>query len=176
VSRWAVPVFVAFLGLSLGWMIRGAVFKPPVRTETKIVEKEVVRWAKSEATAVATSAAVEKKQSVRVVTRWLRPDGSLARERIREAATKSLQATATSSRSTATSLGQFEAARSSESRTVAFERPRLHLQGLLGLDLGNGLQRRWGAALSYRIAGPVTVGAWALPGARVGGASVGVTF
>jgi hypothetical protein len=167
VIRIVSPLVLAIpISFMLGYFAR----QPEVRTETKI--QEVVRWVKSEATAAATRDAVEKKQSVRVVTRWLRPDGTPSREETREAQAVSTSATATERSAVRLTSGASGVV--SERATAVPERPRLHLQGLLGIDAG--LQRRWGAAASWRVAGPVTIGAWILPGARIGGASVGITF
>jgi hypothetical protein len=163
----AIPAFAA-----LGWFAGRASVKPVV--ETKIVERKVVQWQKSEATVVATSAVAEKKQIVRVVTRWLRPDGTVSREQQMDSLSASNKVAVASAQSSGHSTGAVHSEAVSESRTVVRERPRLHLQGLLGIDAG--LQRRWGAAASWRVAGPVTIGAWVLPGARTGGASVGITF
>jgi hypothetical protein len=170
VSRWpayAVVLALAFLGGRLSK-------RPEARVETRTVEKEVVRWAKSEQTVASTSASAAKQENVRVVTKWLRPDGTTSREQTRESA---LLATKATQQSAATS-SQVEGSRDSRSVTANAPsyQPRLHVQGLLGLNLGAQLKREWGVAASYRIVGPVTVGAWALPGLRVGGASVGLTF
>jgi hypothetical protein len=172
VSRW--PAYLGILGLAF---LGGRLSKrPEVRTETRTVEKEVVRWVKSEQTAAATNASAAKHENVRVVTRWLRPDGTLAKEQTRGSST-ALSST-TQSSALKQSLDQGSASRDSKSLTVNAPtyQPRLHVQGMLGLDLRNGLKREWGVAASYRIVGPVTVGAFALPGLRVGGASVGLSF
>ena len=162
------PTYAAVLALAfLGGRLSR---RPDVRTETK----EVVKWASSERTAAATSVAAEKKQSVRVVTRWLRPDGTVSKEATREALGSSTSVTATE-RSDSRSIDASHASKSVTADARTYQ-PRLHVQGLLGLDLRAGLQRRWGVAASYRIVGPMTIGAWALPSARVGGASVGLTF
>lgn len=157
------------LGFVLGWWLTPA-------PEPRIVyqEKEKIVWQEKTETVAATTATAESKETVRVVTRWLRPDKTVAKEQVRESGTAS-STTATSKVDSAVQR-HSDSSRSSESRTAVDLRPRFHVQGLLGLDLGAGAARRWGASASVRIVGPIWVGAWALPGMKVGGASLGVTW
>jgi hypothetical protein len=150
--------------------------RPEVRTETKAEYKERIQWRERTVTVASTSANVAKHENVRVVTKWLRPDGTVSKE----TALSSTSAHTGTSQASVVSASQSQGSASRDSKSVTVSaptyQPRLHVQGLLGLDLRNGARREWGVAASYRIAGPVTVGAWALPGLRVGGAGVGLSF
>lgn len=159
---------LASLGCGL-WLGRLSV-KPEVRYETK----ETIRWREKIVQTAQASASVARNERVRAVTRWLRPDKTVVKEQICEIAS-----TATSTQASLSSaVSQSDIARDLKLVTVNARtyQPRLHVAGMLGLDLRSGARREWGLAINYRVVGPVTIGAWALPGARIVGASVGVSF
>lgn len=170
-------VVVGLVGLALlvlGVVI-GRVSKDPVVQAVEVVKwKEKIVWEKKESVASETTATAAKSETVRVVTRWLRADGTTLKEQ--ERLQLSTGAVSVASQTDSSSASQGETDRVSESRTVVELRPRFHAQAYLGLDLGAGAARRWGGAVSVRIAGPIHVGAWALPGMKLYGAAVGVTW
>lgn len=157
------PAYLVLLALAfLGGRLSR---KPEVRVETKTE----VKWQERVVTVAATNASAERKQSVRVVTRWLRPDGTAAREQTRDVGSS----VSTNSHTTGESHQEtrLDSARVSESPIA---NPRWHVGAMLGLDLRAGLERRWGGYASYRIVGPIHLGAFYLPG--LAGGSIGVTF
>lgn len=169
-KRW--PAYLVVLALAF---LGGRLSKrPEVRTETKTVVQERIKWVSSERTDAVTNAAAEKQENVRVVTRWLRRDGTVAKEATREA--KSAAITASSTQKASSTSVSSNVSRASASHTVSAPtyQPRLQVGGLLGLDLRDRAARKYGAYATWRVAGPVTVGGWWVPG--MVGASLGLSF
>jgi hypothetical protein len=170
----AVALSLVVIGFVLGrWTAPANV---ETVTVTKTEEKERIVWREKTETAAATTATVEKKERVRVVTRWLRPDGSTLKLQLKE--TGSTATSTSTASSTEVRQASGETARSSESRTSADLRPqpRFHVQALVGIDLGHGLARRYGGSVSVRAVGPIHLSAVAFPGAKLYGAGVGISF
>jgi hypothetical protein len=162
-----VILAVAFLGGRLSK-------RPEVRTETKTVVQERIEWVSNERTDAVTSAAAEKQENVRVVTRWLRRDGSTSKERTTEAASATTSQASTAVQTSAVSSRESSRASASHTDSDPTYQPRLQAGGLLGLDLRDRAARKYGAYATWRVVGPVTVGGWWVPG--MAGASLGISF
>lgn len=169
-TRW--PAYLVALALAF---LGGRLSKhPEVRTETKTIVQERVQWREKIVTVASKNESAAKQENVRVVTKWLRPDGTISREQTHESAR---QATKTTQQSVGT-LSQAQGSASLESKSVTASAPtyqrRLQAGGLIGLDLRDRAARRYGAYATFRVASVFTVGGWWVPGMT--GASLGVTF
>ncbi len=158
----AMAAAVACALLLAFWAGKRSVKVLPAKQTTHV--KEHVKWNMVAHVETKTAATAVSSTRTKVVTRWLRPDGTPLKEQTRETGVDS------------TVKSQVDVtARSSESRTedrevkiVAGEAPRLSLGVMVGLD------KKPGGYVNYRIVGPVTVGAWGFQ--KMGGVSVGLTF
>jgi len=179
----ALAIWAAILLLATGFGA-GRITAPagPIRTVTVTETKERIAWREKTEAAATSTATAEKKEHVRVVTRWLRPDGTTLKLQLREtgsstSAASTAEVTSARSQSTETDRASASTTVVDLSKWIGYQPPPRVLAGpLMGLDLRAGAARRVGAMLSVRIVGPVHVTAVAFPGAGMYGAGVAVSF
>jgi hypothetical protein len=175
-ARWLALATIAIAGAFVTGRLTAPAPVPQKMTDTKRAEeKERTDWKKADD---KTEATAEKSQTVtvtKVVTRWLRQDGTVSREQTVDRGSESKSAKDSVAVASASEQATVDKSRIEvQTRTAeALARPRWHLQALGGIDLR--LNRTWGASASVRVLGPVTVGAWAMS-SRVAGVSLGVTW
>lgn len=147
-----------------------------IRTIEVVKEKVVTQWVEKKQTASANVSSAAKTENVRVVTRWLRADRSVAKEQVRETGSTTTEASTSASVASTSSQGKTD--RSSERLTVAepVPRARFHVNGFLGLNAQDGLRRVYGVSAGWRMTGPVWVSAIAFPQMRLYGAGVGLAW
>lgn len=174
--RWALPLSVGVAGF-VCFLVGYRAGRDSVTPKVRVEYKETVKWRERIATEEDKSANVAKQESVRVVTRWLRKDGTPAKESVRESRVQALRESTSVAKTTAEVLATTN--RVSTTQPAPFAQgyaSRIAVSALLGLNLREGLRREWGVSVGYRVAGPVWVTGWALPRARIGGFGVGFAF
>lgn len=192
-----IAVVAVLLALVLGFLwgrhsapalvTRDAKSAEHVETQSKSTATSKIEQ-KTEATKAVQTEQAKQTDKVRTVVvyrdRVIKPDGTqIEHERI-QSRTDSSQSAQTSQRSDLTVATQTAAetvanasttqtaTRTSETHEQIDRRDRLLLQGMAGLGVTGPV---YGAAVSYRLAGPLYVGAWGLT-VPAGGVSVGFGF
>jgi len=154
-----------------GWLSRPV---PPPKVVTVVQkERETQAWSFLAEHGGQSVAATVKKEAVKIVTRAVYLPGKTTVERVEERGTVTSSSESRSEHASQSSAGHAERTAELEVKRVDLT-PRVHLQVMGGLDLS--YHAHWGVSASVRAIGPVTVGAWALPSARAGGVSLGITF
>lgn len=159
--RWAA---VAAVALAVAFVAGRLSTPKPVVVSEKKTESEAERktWDEKTTGTVAIADSTKMTEASRTEERRYRPNGKLASVKVTEKGSAS-----TSRKDSAVGVSASASATSEKVRTVVeqrevriLERPRWAVDGLFGLDLR--VNRIYGLAASARVAGPFSVGAWAM--------------
>lgn len=163
---------------AVGWFLYAAHDCPPPAVSTTHLKENVAKsWSFLESNHGQSITNVDTRESVRIVTRTVYLPGQTTVERVEERGTETRASESRTEEGLKSAGGQAEHTVELEVKQVDLRRD-WHVSALGGLDL----QARplWGASVSRRVlsigALDVTAGAWALPSAKAGGISIGVTW